>query len=101
VHDFVLSKSQKEVLRRLNDFLINDRRGKAIVEESSSKATTKCAEKKMAKEKPAKSSEVIEKKDRSRKKKVVRRERALQRLREKGIDIEKVRGGGLHYCIGI
>jgi arginyl-tRNA--protein-N-Asp/Glu arginylyltransferase len=84
--NFKLSRSQKRILRIWNDFLRYDKRppvkGDVRVHEHLSNQSI-CTKKKSA-------TAPVPEKNRERKKKFIRKNRAIQRMKNKGIDIEQV-----------
>ncbi|KAL3997500.1 Arginine-tRNA-protein transferase C terminus family protein [Acanthocheilonema viteae] len=95
VSNFRLSKAQKRVLRRMNDFLQKDIRPNLrtkISEYNVAKKTTKSSAsnsqvKKVQDDEKKTLNNELQKK--GRKKKILRRERALQKMRDKGINIKE------------
>uniref|UniRef100_A0A0N4U8I6 Arginyl-tRNA--protein transferase 1 n=1 Tax=Dracunculus medinensis TaxID=318479 RepID=A0A0N4U8I6_DRAME len=98
IHKFVLSRSQKRVLRRMNDFLLYDKKPKSHSKEKSSDSKSNCqATKQLQTSVNDSKSPIIqtefkksERSLRGTKKKQIRKERALQRMRDKGIDVDEV-----------
>uniref|UniRef100_A0A158Q7V2 arginyltransferase n=1 Tax=Elaeophora elaphi TaxID=1147741 RepID=A0A158Q7V2_9BILA len=95
VNNFRLSKAQKRVLRRMNDFLQKDVRPSErtkISEYNVVKRTTESStissnpQEKAQDEKKTLNNEFQKK---GKKKKVLRRERAFQKMRDKGVNIEE------------
>lgn len=94
----MLSRSQKRVLRRMNDFLLYDKKPKSHSKEKSSDSKSNCqATKQLQTSVNDSKSPIIqtefkksERSLRGTKKKQIRKERALQRMRDKGIDVDEV-----------
>lgn len=98
VNNFRLSRAQKRVLRRMNDFLRNDIRPNErpkISEYNGAKRTTRSSA--ISSNSQIKKVEDDEKKilnhgfrKKGKKKKVLRQQRAFQKMRDKGISIKEV-----------
>ncbi|CAG9537027.1 unnamed protein product [Cercopithifilaria johnstoni] len=97
VNNFRLSKAQKRILRRMNDFLQKDVRPSERAKISERNVTKRTTEsnaissnsqvKKVQDDSKKTLNHELQKK--GRKKKVLRRERAFQRMRDKGINIKE------------
>lgn len=87
--NFKLSRSQKNTLRTWNDFLRYDKRpdvrGDVTIHEHFSGPSNQTKTPKKGPTSP------VPQKSRERKKKFIRRNKAIERLKEKGVDIESVK----------
>ncbi|EYB82712.1 hypothetical protein Y032_0352g3249 [Ancylostoma ceylanicum] len=93
---FILSRSQRKVLRQMNEFLKNDIRPRSSVKEEQPMETVAASSSTAAEQKPHDSSNNSSKKvDKSdnpvQKKKEMRRQRCFARWREKGLDVEEMK----------
>ncbi|RCN40472.1 Arginine-tRNA-protein transferase [Ancylostoma caninum] len=93
---FILSRSQRRVLRQMNEFLKNDVRPRSSVREEQPMETVAASSSTAPQQKPHdgsnNSSKKVDKTDNPvQKKKEMRRQRCFARWREKGLDVEEMK----------
>ncbi|VDK50780.1 unnamed protein product [Cylicostephanus goldi] len=92
---FVLSKSQRKVLRHMNEFLKNDVKPKVSVREEAPMEAHPASSSSISEKKPQEKGDVPSKRDKSenpvQKKKEMRRQRCFERWKAKGLNVEEMK----------